>query len=74
MSARRNNIIEGIIQDKLKGERIGVGGAGYKVVLVVNGIADLLLYCECVTKKWDTCAGHAIIEAMGGFMIDQKGD
>lgn len=50
------------------------GGAGYKTLLVANGTADLLAYCESFTRKWDSCAGHAIIEAMGGFFYDQKGD
>jgi len=34
--------------------------------MVANGEADVMAYCESWTHKWDSCAGDAIIRAMGG--------
>lgn len=35
---------------------IRVGGAGYKVLALLEGTADIYLYPTPGTKKWDTCA------------------
>ena len=37
------------------------GGAGYKILSVVLGLADLYVTTKPSTYKWDSCAGHAIL-------------
>ena len=45
---------------------VRAGGAGNKMLLVLEGAADAYVYPSTGTKKWDTCAGDAIIRAAGG--------
>eukprot|EP00116_Pleurobrachia_bachei_P019313 sb/3479575/ len=52
---------------------IQIGGSGSKCVLVADGTADAYLFASPGTKKWDTCAGDAIIKALGGTMTDVHG-
>ncbi|CAK9301683.1 unnamed protein product, partial [Gordionus sp. m RMFG-2023] len=51
---------------------VSAGGAGYKVLEVVSGRADIYLHTTYI-KKWDICAGNAILNALGGSMVDLKG-
>lgn len=48
-------------------------GAGYKVMEVVNGTYDVYLHATTI-KKWDLCAGNAIIKTVQGKMTTIKGD
>nr|XP_002712302.1 inositol polyphosphate 1-phosphatase [Oryctolagus cuniculus] len=48
-------------------------GAGYKSLCVVQGLVDIYIFSEDTTFKWDSCAAHAILRAMGGGMVDLKG-
>ena len=50
-----------------------VGGAGYKVLLLLDGSADVYCYPTPGTKKWDTCAPEAILNFLGGKMTDASG-
>ncbi|KAK4872671.1 hypothetical protein RN001_014700 [Aquatica leii] len=52
-------------------EIISAGGAGYKVLEVVNGKADAYLHVTAI-KKWDICAGNAILNALGGRMTTKQ--
>lgn len=53
------------------GERVfPAAGAGYKSLCVVQGLADLYIFSDDTTFKWDSCAAHAILRAMGGGMVD----
>ncbi|XP_054418398.1 inositol polyphosphate 1-phosphatase isoform X2 [Pteronotus mesoamericanus] len=47
-------------------------GAGYKSLCVVQGLVDFYIFSEDTTFKWDSCAAHAILRAMGGGMADFK--
>jgi len=33
---------------------------------------DILLYLKAANHKWDSCAGEAIILALGGYFTDSK--
>ncbi|KAM3958553.1 putative inositol monophosphatase 3 [Aphomia sociella] len=48
-------------------------GAGYKVMAVVNGTYDVYLHATAI-KKWDLCAGDAILKAANGKMTTTKGE
>jgi len=54
-------------------EIIPAGGAGYKVLKVISGDADAYVHATLI-KKWDICAGNALLNAMGGQMTTLKGD
>ena len=41
------------------------GGTGNKMLLVLEGLANAYVHPSTGTKKWDTCAGDAIIRAAG---------
>ncbi|KAJ0178069.1 hypothetical protein K1T71_005892 [Dendrolimus kikuchii] len=49
------------------------GGAGFKVMEVVNGTYDVYLHTTAI-KKWDLCAGDAIIKTVNGKMTTAKGN
>ncbi|ELU05302.1 hypothetical protein CAPTEDRAFT_181179 [Capitella teleta] len=53
-------------------EIIPAGGAGYKTVQVIKGDADAYVHVTRI-KKWDICAGNAIINAAGGEMTTMHG-
>ena len=53
------------------------GGAGYKVLIVIEGRADVYFNPSAGTKKWDTCAGDAILRALRpspGILTNLKGN
>lgn len=49
------------------------GGAGYKIMHLVESIADVYCYPVKGTKKWDTCAPEAILKFYGGCITDSYG-
>ncbi|KAG9355219.1 hypothetical protein JZ751_000057 [Albula glossodonta] len=55
------------------------GGAGYKVLTLLDPSddtyekADMYLHITYI-KKWDICAGNAILKALGGHMTNLKGE
>jgi Golgi-resident PAP phosphatase len=62
-------------RENLSGEItvISAGGAGYKALQVAEGKADLYMHTTLI-KKWDICAGSALLEALGGQMVTLKGE
>ncbi|XP_064162622.1 inositol polyphosphate 1-phosphatase isoform X2 [Anguilla rostrata] len=52
------------------GGLVYVSGAGYKILCVILGLADLYVLSEGSTFKWDSCAPHAILRALGGGVAD----
>jgi len=67
---------EALAQLEAKGlvtARIPAGGAGYKAACVVDGRAALWLFPRAGTSRWDTCAAQALIEAVGGALVDRTG-
>lgn len=45
-------------------------GAGYKILCVILGLADAYVLSEGSTFKWDSCAPHALLRALGGGVVD----
>nr|XP_020448499.1 inositol polyphosphate 1-phosphatase [Monopterus albus]XP_020448500.1 inositol polyphosphate 1-phosphatase [Monopterus albus]XP_020448501.1 inositol polyphosphate 1-phosphatase [Monopterus albus]XP_020448502.1 inositol polyphosphate 1-phosphatase [Monopterus albus] len=45
-------------------------GAGYKILCVIQGLADIYILSEGSTFKWDSCAPHALLRALGGGVVD----
>ncbi|XP_066509003.1 inositol monophosphatase 3-like [Hoplias malabaricus] len=60
-------------------EIIPAGGAGYKVLALLDATdekyekADMYIHVTFI-KKWDICAGNAILKAVGGHLTTLKGD
>lgn len=50
-----------------------VGGAGNKVMLVIEGRAHAYVFASPGCKKWDTCAPEAVLRASGGILSDISG-
>merc|ERR1712183_1255215 len=50
------------------------GGAGNKVLRVIEGEADAYVFASKGCKKWDTCAPEAILCAAGGELTDIHGN
>lgn len=47
--------------------------SAYKLALVAGGDEDVFLRAG-ITYEWDTCAGHAILRALGGHILTPDGD
>lgn len=66
--------IDGLIKRDLSAipncELSHAGGAGYKVLNVIDGKSDYYLYPKDGTKRWDTCAPEALIRSLNGTMTD----
>lgn len=62
-----------------KTEIISAGGSGYKVLSLLDvkeekqEHADVYVHVTFI-KKWDICAGNAILNALGGHMTTIKGE
>lgn len=65
------SVAEGAFSEKTV-EHIVAAGSGYKVLQVMENRADLYLHTTAI-KKWDICAGNAILNARGGKMTTRKG-
>lgn len=55
-------------------EVLKVGGAGHKVLMVIEGKAHSYVFTSNGCKRWDTSAPEAILEAMGGKLTDSFGN
>ncbi|XP_064622077.1 3'(2'),5'-bisphosphate nucleotidase 1-like isoform X2 [Lineus longissimus] len=55
-------------------EVIKVGGAGHKVLLLLEGVAHAYVFGSPGCKKWDTCAPEAVLHAVGGRLTDVHGN
>lgn len=51
-----------------------VGGAGHKVLMLIEGQAHAYVFASKGCKKWDTCAPEALLQAVGGQLTDIHGN
>ncbi|CAG7820562.1 unnamed protein product [Allacma fusca] len=65
--------VEAVLASVKPDEVLRVGGAGYKVLLLVEGKANAYVYARAGCKKWDSCAPEAILCATGGSLTDLAG-
>ncbi|XP_035526438.1 inositol monophosphatase 3 isoform X2 [Morone saxatilis] len=76
--------VKGFVQDAFGNGTtvIGAGGAGYKVLSLLEmplsetasiDQADVYMHITII-KKWDICAGAALLNALGGQMTTLKGE
>lgn len=61
--------VQAVNPDKI----IRTGGAGYKVLQVIEGVADAYVFASPGCKKWDTCAPESVLRALGGTLTDIHG-
>ena len=52
---------------EIDGKQIGSGGAGNKILMLLEDKGDVYLQDRGVSR-WDTCAGEAILRAKGGLL------
>ncbi|KAK8763551.1 hypothetical protein V5799_033840 [Amblyomma americanum] len=67
-------IINSCIESMKPDEVLRVGGAGHKVLLLIEGKAHAYVFPSKGCKKWDTCAPEAILHATGGLLTDIHGN
>lgn len=68
-SATTEKILKLINPSKL----LRVGGAGNKMLGVIAGKGNCYVYPSKGLKLWDTCAGEALLRAVGGYISDCLG-
>ncbi|XP_077561587.1 3'(2'),5'-bisphosphate nucleotidase 1 [Haemaphysalis longicornis] len=67
-------VINSCIEAMKPDEVLRVGGAGHKVLLLIEGKAHAYVFPSKGCKKWDTCAPEAILHATGGLLTDVHGN
>jgi hypothetical protein len=74
--ARTDPALEAIAAPIIQGRELRefrVGAAGHHLLCVLEGHADLYLQFCAGCKRWDTCAGEALLRASGGLLTDAAG-
>lgn len=60
------------IESTAKWKVIKAAGCGYKLLCVIDGLADVFILSRPSSFKWDTCGPHAILKALGGNVVSFK--
>ncbi|XP_061097304.1 3'(2'),5'-bisphosphate nucleotidase 1 [Conger conger] len=68
-----NKVVMDCVQAMEPHDVIRVGGAGNKIIQLVEGKASAYVFASPGCKKWDTCATEAILHAVGGKLTDMHG-
>lgn len=69
-----NKLVTDCVQAMEPTTVIKVGGAGNKIVQLVEGKASAYVFASPGCKKWDTCGPEAILHAVGGKLTDMHGN
>ncbi|XP_050300969.1 putative inositol monophosphatase 3 [Anthonomus grandis grandis] len=73
ISRSHSGTIKEVLEKNFKNlEVVIAAGAGYKSLQVANNSVDAYLHITAI-KKWDICAGNAILNALGGKMTTKYG-
>uniref|UniRef100_A0A293M915 3'(2'),5'-bisphosphate nucleotidase 1 n=1 Tax=Ornithodoros erraticus TaxID=265619 RepID=A0A293M915_ORNER len=69
-----NSMVARCLEALQPDEVLRVGGAGHKVLLLIEGKAHAYVFPSNGCKKWDICAPEAILCATGGLLTDIHGN
>ncbi|XP_030760522.1 putative inositol monophosphatase 3 [Sitophilus oryzae] len=73
ISRSHRGTVEQALEKNFKNYEVVIAaGAGYKVLKVAKGEVDAYIHITAI-KKWDICAGNAILRALGGQMTTKDG-
>lgn len=70
LSSSEKQEVKDVLLPLCDGQLTYASGAGYKVLCVIQGLVDMYVLSEGSTYKWDSCAPHAILRALGGGICD----
>lgn len=75
MSRSHAGTVHEIAEDKFgpKANVTPAGGAGFKSWEVIKGNQDVYVHTTLI-KKWDICAGDAILRSLGGKLTTLQGE
>lgn len=66
-------LVDQVLQATNPTEVLRVGGAGHKVMLLMEGKAHAYVFASGGSKRWDTCAPEVILRELGGELTDMHG-
>ncbi|GAB0098055.1 3'(2'),5'-bisphosphate nucleotidase 1 [Sergentomyia squamirostris] len=69
-----NALVQSALEALNPDQVLRVGGAGYKIIQLLEGRAHAYVFASAGCKKWDTCAPEAVLEATGGTLTDMMGN
>uniref|UniRef100_A0A8C6WIX4 3'(2'),5'-bisphosphate nucleotidase 1 n=1 Tax=Neogobius melanostomus TaxID=47308 RepID=A0A8C6WIX4_9GOBI len=69
-----NKLVTSCVDAMEPHEVVRVGGAGNKIIQLIEGRASAYVFASPGCKKWDTCAPEAILHAVGGKLTDVHGN
>lgn len=69
-----NALVQSALDAMSPDDVLRVGGAGHKVLLLLEGKAHAYVFASKGCKKWDTCAPEAILHSVGGKLTDVHGN
>uniref|UniRef100_A0A5F8GCB6 3'(2'),5'-bisphosphate nucleotidase 1 n=1 Tax=Monodelphis domestica TaxID=13616 RepID=A0A5F8GCB6_MONDO len=69
-----NKLVNDCISAMNPDEVLRVGGAGNKIIQLIEGKASAYVFASPGCKKWDTCAPEVILHAVGGKLTDIHGN
>lgn len=69
-----NGLVMEVIEVMKFDKILKVGGVGYKVLLLFEGIVDVYVFVSLGCKRWDICVCEVFFELVGGILIDVCGE
>lgn len=69
-----NKVVVSCVEAMEPHEVLRVGGAGNKIIHLIEGRASAYVFASPGCKKWDTCGPEAILQAVGGKLTDIHGN
>lgn len=69
-----NKVVVSCVEAMEPHEVLRVGGAGNKIIHLIEGRASAYVFASPGCKKWDTCGPEAILHAVGGKLTDIHGN